>query len=624
MAVADLFSLEQQLSCSICLEVFSNPVNLPCGHTFCLDCIQKNWDQNPLGSVNLCPQCRAAFATRPTLQKNIVLCGIVDEFHRMGQAAARLTLAEDIPCDSCLSGTKAAKSCLACLSTFCEVHLRPHFEDEALRDHQLTNPVRDLDKRKCKVHSKLLEFFCKTDQMCICGLCILHAHRDHKVITIEEETSEKKNLLQEEKIRRQNQIEDISVAILKLKDNVTFIKETTCQVRSDIDKHFGDLINCIKESQSIVTNIIESEEAVALAQADSIQSWLNQRCTGLRRKTDEINQLLKSDGIQLLKEFQTLEEMETDQVLPTLDTDIDKQLSNLKCIIVELTKDITKQLQEACREKLPASKENGSWTNNQYPKLHQYSSTPATSQQKVDLQSMPTAAPCSTPQPLMSSCPQGVWPIPNSSITADFQSLSNPILHGAHQQSLMPSPALWSMVSPQLNAPFQPLPNDAYRVMSWPPPALAANTHGLRGLPANQQRGMIMGGRYNNAPCRTPLVLPSVPAPTRVRCQPSSTSVKEQEPLTATVLSGFPIQEQKQLLGERLFTLIQVLHPSLAGKITGMLLELDNLELLHYLECPDSLRSKVNEAVVVLQRHQAQKDFLQKTNMVAATSKQKK
>ncbi|XP_078081557.1 E3 ubiquitin/ISG15 ligase TRIM25 isoform X2 [Mustelus asterias] len=594
MAAADLLSLEQQLSCSICLEVFSHPVNLPCGHTFCLDCIQKNWDQNALA---VCPQCRAAFTPRPALQKNIVLCGIVDEFNRMGQAqATRLSGSGDseVPCDSCVGrGAKAAKSCLACLATFCEAHLRPHYENAAFRDHQLTDPVRDLNRRKCKTHCKLLEFFCRTDQMCICGLCILHVHRDHKVITAEEESTEKKKLLQEEKIRRQSQIEDINTAINKLKENVTSIKETTFQARSDIDKHFGDLINCIKESQSIATNIIESEEAVALAQADSIQSWLNQRCSGLNRKSDEIDRLLKSDNIQLLKEFHSLEEMETDQVLPTLDTDIDKQLSNLKSVVAEMTKNIMQQLHEVHTEKLPAIKENGPWANSQHPRLHQScSSAPAASQQKIDFQPISSTGFCAAPQPLTPSLPRGFWSIPAPPITAAFQSL----------------------------------PNDAHRLMSWPSSTSIANAHGLRGLPGNQQRGMMMNGRYTIASCRAPIVLPAIPLPTRIRHQPQqcNTSVKEQEPLTATMLSALPFQEQKQLLGERLFPLIQILHPSMAGKITGMLLELDNSELLQYLECSDSLRSKVDEAVVVLQRHQAQKDFLQRANLVAPTSKQKK
>uniref|UniRef100_A0A8C4SIX8 Polyadenylate-binding protein n=1 Tax=Erpetoichthys calabaricus TaxID=27687 RepID=A0A8C4SIX8_ERPCA len=69
--------------------------------------------------------------------------------------------------------------------------------------------------------------------------------------------------------------------------------------------------------------------------------------------------------------------------------------------------------------------------------------------------------------------------------------------------------------------------------------------------------------------------------------------VQGQEPLTASMLAAAPPQEQKQMLGERLFPLIQTMHPSLAGKITGMLLEIDNSELLHMLESHESLRSKV-------------------------------
>uniref|UniRef100_A0A8C7H809 Polyadenylate-binding protein n=1 Tax=Oncorhynchus kisutch TaxID=8019 RepID=A0A8C7H809_ONCKI len=108
-----------------------------------------------------------------------------------------------------------------------------------------------------------------------------------------------------------------------------------------------------------------------------------------------------------------------------------------------------------------------------------------------------------------------------------------------------------------------------------------------------------------------------LPAPAWSTCQPETpdsqcqrpeppkhgsqqaVDVQGQEPLTASVLAAAPPQEQKQMLGERLFPLIQPMHPSLAGKITGMLLEIDNSELLHMLESNESLRSKVEEAVAV-------------------------
>ena len=58
------------------------------------------------------------------------------------------------------------------------------------------------------------------------------------------------------------------------------------------------------------------------------------------------------------------------------------------------------------------------------------------------------------------------------------------------------------------------------------------------------------------------------------------------------------------MIGERLYPLIQQqVAPESAGKITGMLLEMDNPELLHLLESPDALNAKVAEAINVLQQH---------------------
>uniref|UniRef100_H9H8Y7 Polyadenylate-binding protein n=1 Tax=Monodelphis domestica TaxID=13616 RepID=H9H8Y7_MONDO len=102
--------------------------------------------------------------------------------------------------------------------------------------------------------------------------------------------------------------------------------------------------------------------------------------------------------------------------------------------------------------------------------------------------------------------------------------------------------------------------------------------------------------------------------------QQPAVHVQGQEPLTASMLAAAPPQEQKQMLGERLFPLIQAMHPSLAGKITGMLLEIDNSELLHMLESPESLRSKVDEAVAVLQAHQAKEAAQKAVKSAAATN----
>lgn len=111
----------------------------------------------------------------------------------------------------------------------------------------------------------------------------------------------------------------------------------------------------------------------------------------------------------------------------------------------------------------------------------------------------------------------------------------------------------------------------------------------------------------------------SVSAVQQQQVQQPAVHVQGQEPLTATMLASADANEQKQMLGERLFPLIQVspnvlrlcmkragtselqidlillqqMYSDLAGKITGMLLEIDNSDLLHMLEHQESLKAKV-------------------------------
>ncbi|XP_015235987.1 PREDICTED: polyadenylate-binding protein 1 [Cyprinodon variegatus] len=133
-----------------------------------------------------------------------------------------------------------------------------------------------------------------------------------------------------------------------------------------------------------------------------------------------------------------------------------------------------------------------------------------------------------------------------------------------------------------------------------PATAAAATTASVRGVPQYKYAAGVRNPQQH------------ITSQPQVPLQQPAVHVQGQEPLTASMLAAAPPQEQKQMLGERLFPLIQNMHLSLAGKITGMLLEIDNSELLHMLESPESLRSKVDEAVAVLQAHQA-KEAAQKT-----------
>ncbi|NXQ32478.1 PABP4 protein, partial [Alaudala cheleensis] len=238
------------------------------------------------------------------------------------------------------------------------------------------------------------------------------------------------------------------------------------------------------------------------------------------------------------------------------------------------------------------------------------------------------------------------------------QAQSRPTYYAPNQMTQMrPNPRWQQGGRPQ---GFQGMPN-AMR-QSGPRPALRhlapANAPASRGLPAAAQRFEFriktrhpnlsaclsqcspsfagVGTAAQNLAPRPPVAAPAPravppykyassvrsphPGVQPLQAPQPAVHVQGQEPLTASMLAAAPPQEQKQMLGERLFPLIQAMHPSLAGKITGMLLEIDNSELLHMLESPESLRSKVEEAVAVLQAHQAKKEAAQKVGVVAATS----
>ncbi|CAD6184821.1 unnamed protein product [Caenorhabditis auriculariae] len=146
--------------------------------------------------------------------------------------------------------------------------------------------------------------------------------------------------------------------------------------------------------------------------------------------------------------------------------------------------------------------------------------------------------------------------------------------------------------------------------------------------PQPQQYGQVQGARMGQPRMQQPTVAgqPAVAAGPRGPQQPRPTTnavknvsqqqfqqfnqqrptgivIGGQEPLTSHMLASAAPQEQKQLLGERIYALIDKMYPGHkdAGKITGMMLEIDNSELIMMLQDTDIFRSKVDEAASVLQ-----------------------
>uniref|UniRef100_A0A803J3T6 Tripartite motif containing 39 like gene 1 n=1 Tax=Xenopus tropicalis TaxID=8364 RepID=A0A803J3T6_XENTR len=184
MATADL---RDELTCSICLILYTNPVILPCGHNFCRGCIGAAWDSQGGSGAYSCPECRAEYPERPALPRNRTL----------GNIAARLIPIapepgeSDILCTYCVhSPVPAAKSCLHCEASLCDTHLLGHSQSEK---HILTAPTRSFGERKCPQHDELLNYYCHGEAVCVCLYCTgFGHHKGHNVEPLNEAFEKKK------------------------------------------------------------------------------------------------------------------------------------------------------------------------------------------------------------------------------------------------------------------------------------------------------------------------------------------------------------------------------------------------------------------------------------------------
>ncbi|XP_073330634.1 E3 ubiquitin/ISG15 ligase TRIM25-like isoform X2 [Pagrus major] len=294
-----LMSLEDELTCSICLSPFDCPVTIPCGHNFCQDCLLATWKD-----TYSCPQCRTLFATKPELKKNTVLSSVVQTFNlRSSKSEASLVVEESkaekddvVRCDTCMEA-EASQTCLTCMASFCEEHLRPHRENPIFRLHQLSEPVGDLLERICPDHHKLMEFFCSQHGRPICSICLQQVHKGCTFMSPEEQRNLKESdlrgnlgLLDGKITKNENVVSQMKNMENKLKDSATNRRKALAaeyqQMRDMLARDERDALNAVdREMESgqtklkgLVKKFTENIDIMSKAKED-IHSLLSQSQT---------------------------------------------------------------------------------------------------------------------------------------------------------------------------------------------------------------------------------------------------------------------------------------------------------------------------------------------------------
>uniref|UniRef100_A0A3Q4HXQ0 B box-type domain-containing protein n=1 Tax=Neolamprologus brichardi TaxID=32507 RepID=A0A3Q4HXQ0_NEOBR len=250
MSAATNLQFEDQFLCSICLDVFTDPVTTSCGHNFCKKCIT----QFSLWMIKV-----------DTGTKLMALM-------------------------SCLV-------CLLCLCFYCQTHLEPHVTISGLLRHQLIEPVENLESRMCRKHDKHLELFCKTDQTCICVLCSVLDHKNHEFkAELEKTQAETQQMIQKRRLK----IHEITESVKMSKDAADRQKAEGVQVLTA-------LMESVERRLKELMKEIEDKQETTEKQAEGLIKDLEQEISELMERSSEVEQLSHSDDhLHLLQSFSSL------------------------------------------------------------------------------------------------------------------------------------------------------------------------------------------------------------------------------------------------------------------------------------------------------------------------------
>ncbi|XP_026006361.1 tripartite motif-containing protein 16-like [Astatotilapia calliptera] len=303
---------QTKFCCSVCLDLLKDPVTIPCGHSYCMNCIKTHWDGEENRKIYSCPQCRRTFTARPVLVKNTMLADLVEELKKTGLQAAPADHCyagpEDVACDVCTGRkVKAFKSCLFCLASYCEKHLQRHYDVAPLKKHKLVEPSKKLQENICSRHDEVMKMFCRTDQQSICYLCSVDEHKGHDTVSAAAERTERQRELEVSRQNIQQRIQDREKDVKLLQQEVEAINQSADQTVEHSEKIFTELIHLIQKRSSDVKQQIRSQQEAEASRVKELQEKLEQEITELKRKDAELKQLSHTeDHIQFLHNYPSL------------------------------------------------------------------------------------------------------------------------------------------------------------------------------------------------------------------------------------------------------------------------------------------------------------------------------
>ncbi|XP_068094679.1 nuclear factor 7, ovary-like [Hyperolius riggenbachi] len=301
MASADL---REELECPVCLGIYTDPVNLRCGHNFCRVCIDRVLDSQEGSGGYSCPECRDNYKERPGLQRNIALRNIAKRFLSTQPDQKKA----GVNCTYCIhSSVPAVRSCLHCDASMCDNHLTVHSKAP---EHVLCAPTTFLETRKCSVHKEILKYYCTEDAACVCVSCyVIGGHVGHKMMSLDEASKEKKKKLRNVLQKLMAETQEAEKRVQSLEERRRKACEKADCEADRVTALFRDLRRRLEDLEKRVLNDITRQ----VQPYDDIIKQLEIKKEELTRKMCHIEELCNmTDPLTVLQESHTSDLCDTE------------------------------------------------------------------------------------------------------------------------------------------------------------------------------------------------------------------------------------------------------------------------------------------------------------------------
>ena len=329
--------IEEEITCSICGDLFTDPKTIPCLHTFCKQCIEKSIESNKkMASIVCCPLCRTPLARDDisSVPTNFTINRLVEIFGKRKEAGKSLAL-QEIKCSNREDGLPAITWCVECENSLCERCNDAHQMIKALKSHIIV-PIEDFVKNPklilstpekpeaCKSHGKqALDLYCKTCSSLICRDCTLkdHPRETHDFDFIDDVVDEEREKIKQATAPLKRLLERVRNGIKRIEESDKEIDIDSEANRRKIRGVYGEVYKLLKQ-----------QEEEALEKVNTIKMSLKKTLV-----------MQKENAKFMESQLVSCVEFSNDAI----STNRTQQLLTYKNSIIDRVEDLTKQVEHA-------------------------------------------------------------------------------------------------------------------------------------------------------------------------------------------------------------------------------------------------------------------------------------